>query len=127
MNPVNDVAEAPVIRTDSLSTTPMEDDIVDMLAVDFSFLLCLFEELFSTAFGTLFLATLRRVYLFIGYSFIVRTFSIHSSSLPVEDCHLDNNLLLALQHPALNTFFYFSPTVFIFNLNRKVIGYANAF
>ena len=127
MNAVNDGAEAPLIRTNSLSTGPTKDDIVDMLAVDFSFLLYLFEELFSMAFGTLFLATLRRVYLFIGYSFIVRTFSIRSSSLPIEDCQLDNDLLLALQHPALNTFFYFSPTVFIFNLNRKVIGYANAF
>src|SRR5437667_3688409 len=105
----------------------MKDDIVNMLAVYFSFLLRLFEEPFGTTFGTLFLAILQRVYLFIGYSFIVRTFSICSPSLPVEDCQLDNNFLLILQHPMLNPFFYFSPTVFIFNLNRKVIGDANAF
>ena len=96
MNAVNDITEASLIRTDSLSTAPTKDDIVDMLAVDFSFLLCLFEELFGTAFGTLFLATLQRVYLFVGQGFIVRTFSICSPSLPIEDCQLDNNLLLIL-------------------------------
>jgi len=117
MNAVNKVTEPPFIRTRTLSTSPTKDNIVDVLAVDFALLLSLFEKLFGTGFGTLFLVTLQWLYLLAGQSFIIRTFSIHNSSLLVENRQLDNDLLLALQHPALDTFFDFSPTVFVFNLN----------
>ena len=127
MDVVHDVAEAPLVWTSTLSTAPMQDDVVNVLAVDFSFLLGLFEKLFGTAFGTLFLATLQQLYLFAGWSVLIRTFNIRSSSLLVEDCQLDNDLLLALQHPALNPFFHFSPTVFVFNLNGKAVSDAHAF
>ena len=127
MDAIHDVAKAPLIGTCSLSTAPMKDDLIDVLAVDFAFLLCLFEKLFGTAFGTLFLVTLQQLYLFTGWRFIIGTFSIRSSSLPVEDRQLDNDLLLALQHPALDPLFHFSPTVFVVNLDRHAISDAHAF
>ena len=56
MNAVNDVTEPPLVRTRTLSTSPMKDNVIDVLAVDFALLLSLFEKLFGMGFGTLFLA-----------------------------------------------------------------------
>src|SRR5271169_993041 len=122
MDAINNVAEAPLVRTDTLSTAPTKDDLIDVLAVDFAFLLCLFEKLFGTAFGTLFLATLQQLYLFAGWRFVIGTFSICFPNLLVEDGQLDNDLFLALQHPALDAFFDLFPTTFILNLNGKAVG-----
>ena len=97
-----------------------------MLAVDFAFLLCLFEKFFGTVFGTLFLATLRRLYLLAGWRVVIRTFSIRSSKVLVEDCQLNIDILLVLQHPALNSFFDLFPTAFVVNLDRKIIGDVNS-
>ena len=127
MNAVNNVTEPPFVRTRTLSTSPTKDNIVDVLAIDFALLLSLFEKLFGTRFRTLILAILRWPYLLAGQSFIIRTFSICNPRLLVENRQLDNDLLLALQHPALDTFFDFSPTIFIVNLNRQAVGNAHAF
>ena len=53
MDTINNVAEAPLIGTGTLSTAPTKDNIVNMLAVNFTLLLCLFKQLFSTRFRTL--------------------------------------------------------------------------
>jgi len=66
MDAIYNVAEAPLIGTCALSTAPMKDYLVHMLAVNLALLLCLFEKLFDTAFRTLFLATLQQRYLFAG-------------------------------------------------------------
>lgn len=65
MNVINDVAEVPLIGIFSLFTAPIKDDLIDVLTVNFALLLRLFEELFGTTFGILFLATLQQLYLFI--------------------------------------------------------------
>ena len=127
MDAINNITEAPLIGTCALSTGPTKDNIIHMLAVDFTLLLYFLKQLFGTRFRTLFLATLRWPYLLAGQSFIIRTFSIRNPSLLVENHQLDNDLLLALQHPALDTFFDFSPTIFIVNLNRQAVGNAHAF
>ena len=85
MYAVNDVAEAPLVGTVTLSTAPMKDDLIDVLAINLSLLLGLLEELFCTAFGILFLATLQQLYLFRGGSILIRTFSICFPYLPVQD------------------------------------------
>jgi len=85
MDAIYNVAEAPLVRTRTLSTAPTKDDLVDVLAIDFSLLLGLLEELFGTAFRTLFLATLHRLYLLAGRRVVIRTFSIRSPNLLVED------------------------------------------
>lgn len=85
MDAVYDVTEASLIRTSTLSTAPTKNDLVDMLAIDLSLLLGLFEELFGAAFRTLFSATLHQLYLLAGWRIIIRTFSICSPNLLVED------------------------------------------
>lgn len=85
MDPINNVAEASLIRTSTLATAPMKDDLVDVLAIDLSLLLGLFEELFGTAFWTLFSVTLQQLYLLAGWRVVIRTFSIRSPNLLVED------------------------------------------
>ena len=63
---VHDVPEAPLTGTHTLSIASTKDDLINMLAVDFAFLLRLFEKVFGTAFETVFLVTLRRLYLLAG-------------------------------------------------------------
>ena len=123
---VHDVTEAPLIGTHTLSIASTKDDLINMLAVDFAFLLCLFEKFFGTVFGTLFLATLRRLYLLARWRVVTQTFSIRSSKVLVEDCQLNIDILLVLQHPALNSFFDLFPTAFVVNLDRKIIGDVNS-
>ena len=86
MDAVYNVAEAPLIRTRTLSTAPTKDNLVNVLAIDLSLLLGLLEELFGTTFRTLFSATLLRLYLLAGRRVVIRTFSIRSPNLLVEDC-----------------------------------------
>lgn len=126
MDAVYDVAEAPLVRTSTLSTAPMKGDLVDVLAIDLSLLLGLLEELFSMACRTLFSATLHRLYLLTGWRVVIRTFSIRSSNLLVEEHQLDIDLLV-LQHLALHSFFDFFPTAFVVNLDRKAVGNASSF
>jgi len=85
MGVTNNVAKAPLVRISTLSTIPMMDDLINILAIHFVLLLSVFKELFDMAFWTLFLATLQRLYLLARWRFILRTFSIHSSNLLVED------------------------------------------
>ena len=78
MDAINNVAEAPLIGTGTLSTAPTKDNIINMLAVNFTLLLRLFKQLFSMRFRTLLSATLQQLYLLAGWRLIIRTFSIRS-------------------------------------------------
>ena len=85
MDAINNVTEAPLIGTCTLSTAPMKDNIIHMLAVNFALLLYLFKQLFGTRFWTLLSVTLRQPYLLAGWRVIIRTFSIHSPYPLVQD------------------------------------------
>jgi len=55
MNTVNNITEPLLIRTHTLSTSPMKDNVIDMHTVHFALLLSLFEKLFSMSVETPFL------------------------------------------------------------------------
>lgn len=127
MDTIYDVTEPSFIRTSTLSTASMKNDLIDMLAIDLSLLLGLLEKLFGMGFWTLFSAMLQWLYLLTRWRVIIRTFSNCSPNLLVEDHQFDIDLLLVLQHSALYSFLDLFPTAFIINLNRKAVNNASTF